>query len=145
MANHSITVTNALTFFGPSGATIWNAFTWGAANWGQSSDLGTQVEHVVDTTLSPTSDDVKYVRHATDDQALTLASELSKYLTRIIENSFSLTGDMYSERLQESAGYFYLYPDRTTEIENRVTASYASATRPGSTWTSGTVAATSWS
>jgi hypothetical protein len=145
MANLSITVTNTLDVHGPAAATVWNTFLWGAANWGQSADLGTQVEHVVDTTLSPTSEPMKLVTKFVDDEGVFLASELEKIFYMLVNNSITLLADMQSERLQESNGYFYLYPDRTTDAESRAVNTYTAGTGPGSSWTPVAAAATSWS
>ncbi len=145
MANFSITVTNMLDIFGPAAATRWNAFLWGSANWGQSADLGTDVTHYVDTTLSPTSDPVKYITHFVDDEGTLLDSDIVKYYTIIINEALSLLADMQSEQLQEQNGYFYTYPDRTIEGESRASNTFTAGTRPTVTWAQGAAGSTVWS
>jgi len=44
MADHTQTVTNAMSLFGPSAGNQWNFFLWGTGNWGASEDIGTGLD-----------------------------------------------------------------------------------------------------
>tara|TARA_R110000868_G_scaffold9394_1_gene46905 strand:- start:9866 stop:10303 length:438 start_codon:yes stop_codon:yes gene_type:complete len=145
MANFSITVTNTLDFFGPANTDLWNAFTWGAANWGENADFGTVVTKVVDSTVSPDSDQVKYVLHGIDLGSTAIDSNIISYFSITITNDLTLVIDMYSETIKDGAGYNYLYPSDVTNAEDRDIPTWTSSGNNSTTWTPASNNSTTWS
>ena len=144
MANYSITVTNALFFEGPSSATIWNAFTWGQENWGNVNDLGTNVTHAVDTSMTLDSS-ANFVVLKVIDNSISSDSEIGKYVTITITNDLTVTIDMGSEVLKDGNGWLYVYPDDITELENRAFTTWAESSGGSTTWAASSTSSTTWS
>ncbi len=144
MANFSITLANTLDVFGPALTSKWNASTWGGTQWGTTTDLDIQVIKVIDSTASPTSDDVRYILHVVNDEGTALTSDISRLIFAYVDSSISLGADMALETLQESNGYFYLFPDRVSNAENRASTAYTSGTVSAATWTQIAAVSTAW-
>lgn len=145
MANFSITVVNTLDFFGPSQPTKWNSFLWNAANWGQDADLGTFTTKVVDSTVTPISDDVRYIMHAVDVETLTSDTDIVLYYTITILNDLTFDADMYSEVLTDGAGYTRMFPSNATNAEDRDIPTWVDNSPASSSWSSSTPNSTTWS
>ena len=127
MTDHSITVANSLNLFGVAPSDKWNAYAWNAFLWGEgTADLGVAVVHLISNSL-------------------TLSDAYGKGVTKLVSETLSVTGDMSSEVLFDAEGYRYVFPDRTTEGEERDFSTWTSGTAASATWTSGTVTSTTWS
>lgn len=125
MADYSKTCLNTIDALGYGdnwGDYNWNAFVWGDG----TASLEILVTKVVDSSITPDTDTVKTFSH-------------------VIDETLSITEDMNSETLQDSEGYYYVFPGNATNIENRVSSTYTSGTAGSTTWTSGTASSTSWS
>ena len=127
MANLSQTVTNSLNLFGVAPSDKWNAYAWNAFKWGEGTqDLGVHIIHAITNSITPDTTVIFSV-------------------TKLLSNTLTVTEDMSSERLTDSEGYAYVFPDNTTELEGRDFTTWTAGTSGSATWTSGTTAVTTWS
>jgi hypothetical protein len=123
----SVTVTNSVNVFGAAPSNKWNAFNWNAFTWGDgTADLSVQV-----------------VKGITND--LTTDSGINYLFVKGLSNTLSFDIDMRSEALYDSAGYFYVFTDRTTAGESRVFTTWASAAVTTLSWSASSTTSTSWS
>lgn len=79
--------------------------------------------------------------------ANTQASDVTLYFgqDKFISESVTVVGDLADEYLQDSDGYYYMFPDRATDAEDRDFATWSSGTAGAPSWTSGAVSSASWS
>lgn len=147
MTNFTQTLTVSVRFFGNGPASLWNAYNWGAFNWGEgTADIRTQSLHLISESLTPTSDPArKNVFHLLDGETLTLTSDDYRYYGFTVGSTLSIDADMGSEGLRDGSGYLYVFPDRTSEAEDRSFASWTQGSASSSTWTTAGAAATTWS
>ena len=145
MADHSITVTNTLAFHGHGYPPIWNAVTWNSFTWGYSADAEVRVTKVVDTTVTPTTDAVKYVIHLIENEGTALDSDVVAYVYVTITNDLTFTIDMYSQVLTDSEGYSHVFPGNATNAEDRDTPTWTGGAAASTTWASSSAASTTWS
>jgi hypothetical protein len=149
MANYNITISNSLNTFGLAPSDKWNDWNWNAFKWGEGTeDLQVFINLIVNTSaLAPTSDMYFRFMHMLDIGSTALTSAIDAYLyTGIsISNSLSITGDMLSETLMDSAGYNYVFSGQTTNAEDRFSPTYASQTANTTTWASAAASSTTWS
>lgn len=144
MADYSITIANYTSPLGMSPPVIWNAFTWGSSLWGYSGDFTLQYDHLI---AEAASSDTALTFEATHAIGETVSSDSAVTIefSMFILEGLTLTGDMLSETLADSAGYNYVFPDRTTDAEGRDFPTWTSGTAQTSTWSTATAASTTWS
>lgn len=127
MATFTVTISNSLNVFGPAPSDKWEAFNWGSFLWGEgTADLQTIVFKLLTNSLTP-------------DTAV------GKEVRRIIQNALTVDADMGFEQLLTANGYAYVFPNHTTNAEERDFPDWTSATAGAPTWASQSVATTSWS
>lgn len=128
MADFTITITNSFNTFGPK-TDLWNEALWNAFKWGEgTNDTPVDVGKFIDAgSILP-------------DSAIA-----AFYVLHLISESLSPTSAISLVTLQDSAGYFYVYPSNVTNHENQSLPTYTSGSTPSGTWTSATVGATVWS
>ena len=132
MANYSVTISNTVNVFGPestnkwggSWGAVWGNFLWGYGN----SDLDTRVVKLLEESLS-----------------LTDSVTVSVYFYKVISETLNPTTDMGSETLQDGSGYYYVFPDNTTDAENRDFPTWAEGSVTAQSFTCQAVGGTSWS
>lgn len=133
MANFTITVTNSVSTFGPAPSTKWGAgspytMTWGVSQWGEGTeDLPTEMTHSIDA------------------QSLSFDSALFLDAEKFLDNTLGFSSETTSEGLKSGNGYSYVFTGPTTEGENRNLSTYSSPAAGSITYTSASVAQTSWS
>ncbi len=128
MVDFNKTIVNRLNLFGIAPSDKWGvSSTWGAFLWGEGTVTSVQL---VTKVIS---------------ESLTIDSVINKtpYLTII--NSISLDADMTGESLIDGNGYYYNFPDRTTEAEDREDTTYTSGTTSTSGWVETSQGSTPWS
>ena len=129
MVDHLVTISNTLTLLGAADTNKWDAYNWGSFNWGEGSvDLETHF--------------TKFL-----EDSITLDSAVSAEAAFVVNISETLTlsGDLGSQQLQDAAGYSYVFPDRTTEGEDRDFTTWTAGTASSSVWTSAAATSTTWS
>ena len=125
MADFTITVTNTLDLFGGLPANKWGTVEWGQ-NWGYGDiDLITTVYKLIDAG-SIASDS-------------TVANSLGKTIT----NTLICSGDMYSEKLYDAAGYYIVFV-KDSNAENRSLTSYSEINSGVGTYTQVSIPSTTW-
>lgn len=128
MADFSTNINNSVNLFGPQDTNKWGAITWGVHAWGYGkADLDASLNKLIANSLSLTN---------------TVSTDLN--IGANISNSLSISGDLYSEYLQDSAGYFYA-TGNGSNLENRVFTSYNSLTDITTSFTTQPSVGTTWS
>lgn len=132
MADFNITISNSLNVFGPEGTNRWGGAwgnEWGAFLWGYGNvDLDTRVRKLISESLTPTD-----------------YFEISVYFYKVISETLEPTADMGSESLQDGSGYYYVFPDNTTEGENRDFPSWSEGSTSTQSFTCQAAGSTTWS
>lgn len=144
MADLSVTIAVTTTVMGLSPATVWNQGQWGSFNWGYTGDFVTEVTKGIDNSEAATTSFNFEVTHAVEESLpsdSTLAFEYEKH----IDVSVSPTSGLPAWYLQDGSGYFYVFPDRTTDGEERDYPTWTSGAVAAGAWTSSTVGSTTWS
>lgn len=127
MTTYSMTISNGLNCFGIAPSNKWGDWNWGAFLWGEGTqDLPIDFMKVLDNS------------QASD-------TEVSKIPYHLISNDLTATGDRSAEYVQDAQGYFHVYSDRTTDVEQADTPTWASGTVTAPTYTSQAVGSTTWS
>lgn len=134
MADHSITITNAIVTFGPAPSTKWGVgtpytMTWGTSKWGEGTeDLMCAFEKVLSNSITPSDDNYYFnIEHL------------------ISLGSISPTFEMSSETLTDGSGYYYNFISNTSEAEDRDATTYTQVSNSSSSWTEDSDENTSWS
>lgn len=129
MADHNISITNSFNVFGLAETNKWGVFNWNAFLWGEGN---------VDLVLS--------IGKVDAIGTLSLDSSISTIfqINAIISNDLSVTADMYSESLSDGSGYNYVFPGGVTNAENRVADGFTAVTPATSSWSTASIASTSW-
>lgn len=126
MADHTITISNRLNVFGIDQTDKWGTMLWGE-KWGYGSNtLIKAVDKVLSETLS---------------LADTLSIEAGFNLT--ISESLALSGDMYDERITDTAGYDQVF-GTSTNAENAPMTSYSDASSSTPSYTEVSTPSTTW-
>jgi hypothetical protein len=122
----------AIQTFGPAPSTKWGetySMVWGTSKWGEGSlGLQTDVAKVISNSQ-------------TVDLSLSTVTAFNVSFSYQITSAFEGT----QETLQDAAGYYYLFTGGVTDGDERATATYSEQSGALTSWTSGTVASTSWS
>lgn len=127
MANFNITISNSLNFFGPAPSNKWNQYNWNSFLWGEgTTDLAVSAVKVITNDLAPTD-------------------AVAKSAHRVFAEELFATADMGSETLRDGEGYYYNFPDRTTEAEDRDFPDWSQQSASSTSWASQAAASTSWS
>jgi hypothetical protein len=127
MASLSVTISNGLNLFGIAPSDKWGVYNWAAFTWGEgTADLPILFTKFLDNSLAATSD-------------------LGKNTTKFIDNSFAADADMYSEKLQDGVGYYYVFPNNVTELESRNETSYSLSVASTQSWSTLAATSISWS
>jgi hypothetical protein len=133
VADFVISVSNSVNTFGPAPSTKWGTntpytMTWGTSKWGEGTeDLIVQI-----------------VKNLTAE-TLTLTDALYKNPNKLLENSADFTSETTAEALLSGNGYYYVFVAPTTDGEDRNLSTYTSGSAGSVTYTSVSVASTTWS
>lgn len=148
MANFTQTITNTVRCFGQGPSSKWSDYAWNAFKWGEgTTDIKTDVRHLLTAQTVTPSDGYaqKKVYHRLTAQTISPDTTLYRAWSYRIHESVIVVGDMGSEGLRDGAGYFYVFPDRVTEGEDRSFATWSEASASATTWTAAAAASTTWS
>ncbi len=153
MADHSITISNSLYTWGVAPSNKWGEFNWNAFLWGEgANDLQVLTLHYIDvgsaTPLSAMSISAYFFPTAiansvTLDTSVTVT--VAYVMSISIANTLEPTADMYSETLSDGSGWDYIFPNNTSNIDNKVTPTYTAASDPGTSWSSASGVTSTWS
>ena len=129
MANFSKTISNSINTFAGGPSSLWNSYNWGAFRWGEgTADIIHLIVHLISESQSVSDSLAGFaVTH-------TLATE-----------TLSPTSETTSEQLQDGSGYTYIFVSNASDAENRDDAVWASGAANSQSWSSASVASTSWS
>ena len=149
MADLNITISTRFGIYGGGLTSKWNEQTWNAFNWGEGTiDLMVNDAHILGSTFTLSSSVIKYVQHLIEESA-TLTDAVSKNVTVNVDTltavDVSLAGDASSQYLRDGNGYYYNFPDRVTDAEDRNISTYTSGTTATSGWAAVSDTDTSWS
>lgn len=127
MADFTITISNAVRTFGPAPSDKWAEYNWNAFLWGEGTNgLSTRTLKLI-------------------SESVTTDTTVSKSQQHVISNSISPTADMGSETLYDTNGYYHVYPNDTTELEDRDYPTWAQGSGGVTTWTRQAASSTTWS
>lgn len=147
MTDYAITIVNTVGVWGLAPPSQWGALDWGAFMWGEGTyDFATAIEKFVSLSLTPDTAPTKAVDKAVDMGATTTDSAVGKdFSIALPAETLGVDVDMSDQRLQDSEGYYHVFPDRTTSGEARAFTTWADSAEPSVSWTSSTVTSTTWS
>jgi hypothetical protein len=95
MADLAQTITGSVRCFGPGNASVWGTFVWGVDDWGSNDDSRIDVGKAVSDNC-------------------TVADVLAFDSTKPLANSISAANELTTLTLQDSAGFFVVFPSETT-------------------------------
>lgn len=125
MATFTVTISNGLRVHGPTPTNKWGSFLWGE-NWGESKNGYFTITKVYGNSVA-------------------IASEVDKQTTKALSNGIAISSDANLGALQDGSGYDYIFPNNTTDPDNRYFPTWTAHTDPATTFTSGTGPTTTWS
>jgi len=133
MADFSQSITNSVQCFSEGPSTKWGdangypyTMAWGVSTWGEGYSLPVDFIKVIDNSVVSDTTIMKEVVHIWGETVTIQAFEAT------VEN---LTQGIW----------YYVFPDRTTNAEDRDFATWTSATVSDVTFTCGAAGSTSWS
>ncbi len=145
MADFSVTIVNGLPMLGMSPTSgNWNAVTWNAFLWGYTLDLPIDVLKGLAESNTPTTALGKYTEKGIDDTT-TLGDDLEAEFVKLISESFTLVGDLTSQTLRDSSGYYHVFHSDTTEAEDRDFPTWTAANAQTASWVVSAASSTVWS
>ncbi len=127
MAQFTATVTETVRLFGAAPSDKWGERNWGDFRWGEGTNQ-LPVGVFVGTSES---------------QASTAAVGVAPVIN-ILESQAS-NADLEHAYVRDSAGYFYVFPDRTTDEIAATAPSWTARVSSTASWASSAATATSWS
>lgn len=148
MADYVKTITNEVRFFGGKTSTKWGAnqfpytMTWGTSLWGYGFSLIIDVDKIISDTLTPTTTIIKDSQKLIED-SISPTSEVSKEPFITILNTFTVSGDLSSEK-KYSGDWSYVFVSDTTEGEERDFPTWTTATSSNGSFTTSTISSTTW-
>lgn len=147
MTDYSKTIVNTVGVWGLAPPDLWGAHNWGAFLWGEgTNDFAVAIQKLVGTSLTPGMALIKDVATTLDVGGITTDSAVSKgFSIQLAANTLGVSIDMSDERLQDSEGYYHVFPDRTTSGEARAFTTWTDIADVSVSWTSSTVTSTTWS
>jgi hypothetical protein len=125
MTAYSKTIVNSISVFGPEGSSRWGVMVWGVDNWGTSFDFPIAVLKGLENSV--TFDDT-----------------VSKNAAKGIVNTITPISEPVHEYIQDSAGWYHVYPPEVIDLEQRYSPTYTSGTTGSSGWATSTASAISW-
>jgi hypothetical protein len=127
MTDFSVTFTVGINCFGIAPSNKWGAHNWNAFLWGEGTkDLETRVQKLISESVAPDTTITKDHRHP-------------------ITETLSVSGDLGAESLSDGSGYLYVFPDRTTDGEQRDFPVYTSGTAQSTSFACQAAGSTVWS
>lgn len=146
MTAYSKTIVNTVGVWGLAPPSQWGAFNWGAFKWGEgTNDFAVSVQKLVSNSLSPPSAVAKSTVKALTGGLTTDSTVAKGFSIQLAANTIGVSIDMSDERLQDSEGYYHVFPDRTTSGEARAFTSWTDAADVSVSWATSTVTSTTWS
>jgi len=112
LANHTITISNTLSFFGGDQATLWGntgntTMTWGVDNWGGGS------EDSLEQVVKVLSND------------LTFSGSLSQFLSSVVvTNTLSISSDITDIYLSNGI-WNRIFPGGTLDADSQISTTWA--------------------
>lgn len=125
MATFTKTISNRIQTNGPSPTSKFGVMVWGD-NWGDSKDSKFTVG--------------KYVGNS-----LALTGSVFKSSRKYISNSVAFSSRINFVGLLDGSGYYYVFPNNTTDPDDRYFPTWTAHSDPGSSWTSGVAGVSTWS
>lgn len=129
MTQFTVAVAETTRCFGGAPTSLWNAYLWGAFKWGEgtaSMVVGAFVG-VIETEPATTTCDVQAVYQVAVDEAC------------------PSVGTMTSGQIRDTLGYYKVFPNDTTDGEERDTPTWTAGSPTTPSWTAAAATATSWS
>ena len=145
MAAFSVTVAETLGVFGIAPTVRWNAGTWNAFTWGENktllaSTVGVGIaESTTETAAVANKIGTVVAESETPSETVGVVPVLP------VSESVTTTGGNSSVNVRDSAGYYHVFSDNTTDGEGRDIPSWSSGSAGSATWTSAAVTAPTWS
>ena len=121
MADHTITISNALSPVGVGPVQLWNTMLWNE-QWGSSADVIEDINvapDMADLTLTPAIPGVDGT-HIIDGNTLVLSDAVGKDVTLTIINAITFTEDL-SFILKQLGDWDYIFPLPTTDGRDKLT------------------------
>lgn len=146
MANQTITLkSQSIRHFGPSPSTRWNSFKWTTAAAGPGNGTWGMKSAACQGTASIKKNIFRTLSHSSMSVGISCpASSIFKTIGKVHSHSLTVAYANSDKRMTDGRGYFYVFPDRTTNIENEFFESFTCAPLASTTYTSGTVSTTTW-
>lgn len=126
MTTFNIVISERIDLLGLAPSTKWLSGNWGTIIWSE----GTDALQIVTKALP---------------EGISLADAVSKDVLHVVIQPLGVAGDMGSESLLDGNGYYYNFPDRTTDGEERDPTTYTSGTSSVSGWATVAAGSTTWS
>jgi hypothetical protein len=127
MAEFSFTISERMNVFGGAPTSKWAAYNWNAFKWGEGTaqlELGLFL--------------------ATHESQSSLEA-LSVQPTMGISETISAAESLPSLSVRDMAGYYHVFPDRTTEVTGLDLPTWTSGAASAASWVSVALNAPSWS
>lgn len=124
MADWSKTISEAVQVQGPSYTNKWGEFLWGQ-KWGDQQDPA----FIIGKNLL---------------ESITQTDLIAKQITRFFADSVTWDDDTIDIFLRDGAGYYYEFPDRVVDADDRISITWTDDTNTSTTWTKSGTASTSW-
>jgi hypothetical protein len=129
MADYSQTVVEGLRVFGGAPTNQWEAYNWNAFTWGEGNNAFIANPLVL----------------ISDSQSLAQTDEVQAAFFAAVAEAITTGMVPTSEVLTDGSGYSYVFPNNTTDGEERDPVSWASGAAGSTSWSSGTAGSTDWS
>ena len=129
MAEFSVSVSESVRTFGGAPTSRWNAYNWNAFKWGEGT-----ASMVIGLGLG-----------VSESQASSGTCDAAAGYVIALAEAFTPTASMTSGQIRDMAGYYHVFPNSTTDGEERDTPSWAGGSTTNPTWATAAASATSWS
>lgn len=129
MTTFTVSVSESVNVFGGAPPSLWNAYLWNAFKWGEGT-----ASYVVGAFVG-----------TAETQPSTQAVDVTAVYIAALADTLSSAGTMTSGQIRDEAGYYHVFPNATTDGEERDTPTWAAGSPATPVWASATASATSWS
>lgn len=145
MAQFNATISERLNIFGLSPSDKWAEYNWGSFKWGEGTNqIPTGILAAVAVSAAVTHGVGLGVGLAVAETETLSSDAPASPVIPISETQGSSSG-LDDINVLDAAGYYYVFPDRTTDGEQAETITWASATAASPVWVASGVSQASWS
>ena len=145
MTAFSKNLTNAVRVFGGGPASLWNAYNWNAFNWGEGTvDIPHRItKFLINTQPADTANYFRVVHLITNSQQVD--DSYPKTPAHLVGSTITVEVGPSRETLMDGSGYEYIFTSNESNLEDRDTAVWVSATVDPDSWSTATIGTTTWS